>query len=215
MPKNNLAKATKKSIHEAKVQQLDSLGTDIGEFIQQEGLSVIENIVGDFVERVKTNIDNTPQMVVTGKISDIEVKAENGAVNVYAHPHLLYQDRGANGSVNKLYNTPHAYTDKMPPVDVFKQWIKDKNIRLVNNETYYGKPSPFSKLTEEEQITKAAWGMSMKVFQDGYKPRKIFSKEIPQLIEELQEQIADFCVQAIVSSIDVKESAKRVILPKK
>lgn len=210
----NLKGATKKSLHEAKVNQLDSLGTDINAYVQQESMTVIESVVGDFVERVHKNINSEKGMVTTGKINDITIQAENGTVNVYANPWLIYQDRGVNGSVKKLYNTPHAYTDKMPPVQVFKQWIKDKNIRLIDNKKYYGEESPTKDLTEDEQITKAAWGMATNVFKNGFRPRNIYSREIPNLIEDLTKEVADFAVQAIVQSIDVKPSAQRIILKK-
>jgi hypothetical protein len=211
---NNLKQATKKSLNEANVAKLDNLGADIGEFIQEKGLTVIENVIGDFIERVHKNINETKGMVTTGKINDITMAAENGSVNVYAHKWLIYQDRGVNGSKNPQYNTPHKYTNKMPPVAVFKQWIKDKNIRLVNNHKYKGDDSPFKELTEEQQINNAAWGMATKVFREGFKPRNVYSKEIPKLIEDLSNEVGNFCVQAIVQYIDVKPDAQRVILPK-
>lgn len=214
MPKNNLRTATKKSIYENKVQQLDNLGTDVDKFLQEESLTVIENVLGDFVERVHENINKEKNFVTTGKINDISIKGENGTVNVYAHKYLIYQSRGVNGSVNKYYNTPHAYTDKMPPVQVFKDWIKEKNIRLVDNAKYYGDESPFKQIDEETAIENAAWAMSRKVFEDGFKPRNIIEREYPKLIEDLKEQVANFCVQAIVQFVSVKEDAKRIILPK-
>lgn len=213
MAKNNLKAATKKSIYESNVKKLDALGKPLGDFIKEESFSVIEGVVGDFILRVQENINSEKDMVTTGGIAKIDIKAENGAVNVYANKWLLYQDRGVNGSKKKLYNTPHAYSDKMPPVQVFKDWIKRKNINLVNNEKYdrVEGASPFKELTEEQQINKAAWGMATKVFQEGFRPRNILSKEYPQLIEDLTKQVANFCVQAVVQNIDVKESAKRII----
>lgn len=215
MAKNNLKAATKKSIQEAKVQQLDNFGTDVNEFLQTESLSLVEDIVGDFILRVQDNINNEEGMVTTGKISDISIEANGGTINVMGYPWLIYQDRGVNGAVKKLYNTPHAYTDKKPPVQVFKDLIKAKNIRLINNHKMKGKDSPFKELTEEQQINNAAWAFVNKVYKEGFKPRNIYSKEIPQLIDDLTKQIADFTVQSIVQAIDVKPSAKRIILPKK
>jgi hypothetical protein len=210
---DNFKKVTKKAIHQQKVESLDTLGQDLDQFLFQESFTVVESVLGDFVLRVQDNINKEEGMVTTGSISDIDIKAENGAVNVYANSWLLFQDRGVNGSVKKLYNTPHSYTDKKPPVQVFKDWIKRKNINLIRNEEFRGEPSPFKELTEEQMINKAAWGMATKVFQEGFKPRNIYSKEIPQLVEELQVEIADFTVQSIMQSINVKPSAKRVITP--
>jgi len=208
----NLKAATKKSIYEANVSKLDAMGQPFGDFVADKSLTIIEGVLGDFVERVHDNINKEKGMVTTGRINDITIQAEDGGVTVRANKWLLYQDRGVNGSGNHLYDTPHAYTDKMPPVNVFKQWIKDKNIRLVDNHKYKGDNSPFQHLTEEQKIDKAAWGMAKNVFKNGFKPRNIYSKEIPQLVKDLEEQVAGFCLQAISQAMDVKPSAQRTIV---
>jgi len=205
---------TKKQQYLDKVKQLDNLGTDINQFVQKEGLTVIENILGDFIERVKDNID-AENMPVSGKISDIELKALGNQVNVYAYPWLVWQDRGVNGSEKKLYNTPHSFSDKMPPQKVFVDWIKRKNINLRDNAKYRGAESPFKDLTEEQQINSAAWGMAKKVYKEGFRPRNVYSKEIPQLVEELGEVVADFVLQSVNQVIDVKPQARRNIVNKK
>lgn len=193
----NLKSASKKVVQQNKIQQLDTLGSSVGDFIEVETTNIVENVVGDFILRIKKNIENQKDMITSGKISDISVKVENGKINVYAYDYLSYQDKGVNGSETKLYNTPFSYKDKMPPVQVFIDWIKRKNINLLYNEKYYGSPSAFAALTDEEKIEKAAWGMAMKVYKKGFKPRNIYSKEIPQLVEELQREIADFTASSI------------------
>jgi hypothetical protein len=208
----NLKGATKKAIYEANVELAGQLGQDSSQFLVNEALSAIESALGDFVVRVQTNINNTEGMVTTGKINDIELKAENNQVNVYANKWLLFQDRGVNGAVVKKYDTPHFYSDKMPPVQVFKTWIKEKNIRLVNEEKYGGKPSPFKELTEDQLINKAAWGMAMKVYKEGFKPRNFYSRELPRLLDDLGELVAKVTIQSINNMIDVKPSAKRQII---
>lgn len=209
MPQNR-QQASQRAIQESRVQQLDNLGTAQSEF--EDKLTVIENVLGSFITRVKENIDKETDMVTTGAISNITLKAEGESVNVMGSPHLIYQDRGVNGSKEKLYDTPHSYTDKMPPVDVFIEWIKRKHINLKNNEKYSYKKPPFKELTEEEEIEKAAWGMAKKVFNEGFRPRNLYSKEIPKLVEDLKEQLTGFAVQQIVQAINVKESAKRIII---
>lgn len=209
----NLKQATKKAIYQSKVNQLDALGTDINEFVQQEALSIVEDIAGDFIKRVHDNINNERDFVVTGKINDITIKAENNSINIYATKHLIYQDRGVNGAESQLYNTPHRYSDKKPPIQPIIDWIKRKNLNLKNNAMYHGDESRFKELTEDQQINQAAWAISTKIYQEGLKPRNIYSKEIPQLIADLQQQLGNFVVQAINQAINIKPSAKRVILP--
>ena len=201
MARKGIKQASKKSQYDAKVSQLDSLGQSQDLF--DTTLNSIEVAVGQFVERVLVNIQNQ-DMNVTGKVSDIEVKTEDNSVVVYANPWLTYQDMGVNGSQNKLYNTPFSYKDKKPPVDVFKSWINTKNIQLRDNSKYYGKESPFKELTEEEQVEKVAWAISSKIYKQGFKPRNVYSKEIPELLEDLGEIIGDAITEQIGVRLDVK-----------
>lgn len=211
----SLKAATKKSIYEARVQQAGMLGTNPAEFLKDETFTAVEKVLGSFIERVHTNINNEKGMVTTGKINDITLQADGKKVHVMGHKWLIFQDRGVNGAVKKLYQTPHFYSDKRPPVDVFKTWIKEKNIRLINNAKYKGDESPFKELTDDEKINRAAWAMSTKVYQEGFKPRNnIYSKEIPKLVEDLQKEVADFAVQALSQVFEIKENSKRVIIPK-
>jgi hypothetical protein len=199
-------KATKKAAYESKVAQLDTLGTGFEEFLQQESLTVVEDICGQFIERVKGNIE-TEKLPVTGKISDITIETKDNQVQISAHPWLIYQDRGVSGTDTKRPNTPHAYTDKMPPVQVFEDYIREKNIQLRDEEQFYEDGSPFKELTEDDKIKSAAWGMAMNVKKHGFKSRPVFSKEIPKLVEDLSNEIADFAVQSIFQMIDVQNPA--------
>ena len=226
MPKQSLKKATKRSQHEARVQQLDGLGTDVGEFIMTDGLSSLETSLGSFIERVQANINAEKNFVTTGAINDMSIQAREGGIDIVGPAHLVFQDRGVSG-VKKKYDTPHAYTTKMPPKDVFVQWIKDKKLTLTDKNDYHRKHDdrlspkereedrPMKELTEEEQIDRAAWGMARKVFNEGIRPRHIYSKEIPKLVEDLQQDIASMTMQAInqVMSISPKEGGgNRIII---
>lgn len=195
--------ASKKAVHESKVASLDFLGEDVGEFITKESMTVVEQVVGDFVQRVHQNINQEKGMRTTGSIAQIEVKAENNAVNVYAPSHLIYQDRGVNGSEIKRYDTPHSFKDKRPPVQPIIDWIKAKNIRLKDNHKFKGESSPFKDMDDDEKITATAWAISTKIFKEGFKPRHIYSKEIPKLVEDLQNEIADFSIQSLEQVIDI------------
>jgi len=209
--------ASKKAIHDSKVSQLDSLGTASGDLSFKETQTVIEQVVGDFVERVRKNIDSIPNFVTTGSINDIVVVPEEGDVNVYANPWVLFQDKGVSGVKVKVPGSPYAYTNKKPPFHVFKQWIKDKKLTLTDKNDYHrkhdkrlsekdrAKERPFKKLTEEEKINNAAWGMVNKVYNEGFPARNIYSKEIPRLVEDLQKEVADFAAEQVVQLFHVKK----------
>jgi len=209
MPKG-IQQASKAAQYRANVESLSSLGTS-KDSVDSANLSIIEQVAGEFIQRVQANIQKE-DMNVTGGINNITLQAEDGHVNIYGPNYLIYQDRGVNGAKTHKYDTPHAYTDKMPPVSVFKDWIQRKNINLRNNATYYGKESDFKDLSEDKQVTKAAWAMAKKVYNEGFKPRHVYSKEIPQLVEDLQEQLGNFAIESLVQQIDVKDSAKHIII---
>lgn len=210
MAKNNLQTASKKAILDSKLNQLDTLGTSKENF-EAVSLSVIEKVAGEFIERVHQNIQQEG-MNVTGKINDIAIQAEDNKVNIYAPSHIIYQDRGVSGIINK-YNTPHSYTTKMPPMSVIKNWILTKNIQLKDNEKYYGKESPFKDLTKDKEVENVAWSISQSIFQKGLKPRNIYSKEIPKLIEDLREELGNVAVQQISQQINLaNRNTNRVII---
>jgi hypothetical protein len=201
MAKNNLKQASKKAQYQAKVDAIGSLGTEKSLF--ETSLTAIEQAVEDFIQRVKKNIQ-AKDMVVTGGIEDITMKQEDGGVNVYGNSWLIYQDLGISGIRNR-YNTPFKYTNKRPPVEAFKNYIKTKNLQLRNNAKYRGKESEFKNLTEEEQIERVAWAMSTKVYQDGIMPKYIFSKELPKLQEDLDKLVGEAVIQAVKLKMDVPD----------
>lgn len=205
---DNLNRASKKSQHQSKVAMLSSLGADKTEFDNSQFFSDAEKAVGDFVERVHTNI-NENDLPVSGGISDIRIEVDEATnkINIWGNPWLLYQDRGVNGSEEKKYNTPHSYSDKRPPAYVFKDYIKTKNIQLRYNENYLGEPSPFEDLdSNEKAIDSAAYAMATKIFKEGFKPQPIFAKEIPKLIGDLKQIIPNFLSKNIVQNINAKAS---------
>jgi hypothetical protein len=110
---------------------------------------------------------------------------------------------------------------------VFVDWIKDKKIFLTDKNDNYRKyddrlsdkekneDRPFKEISEEQQIINAAYAMREKVFQEGFKPREIYSKEIPQLVDDLGDVLGDFAIQQIAQQIDISPRAgggKRIVI---
>ena len=108
-----------------------------------------------------------------------------GNINVCDTEYLIYQDAGVKGSESSAVapDSPFAYTDKMPQYKCLWIWIKIKGI-TINNEFFYGK-AEFEELTEEEQIEKVALSMVKNLFRNGFKPRNIYSRYIPGLVDIL------------------------------
>jgi hypothetical protein len=196
-----LSAANRRATQQANIDALDSLGSNRAGFTSI--LRPIENSVAEFVERVIKNI-NGEDMVVSGSIENISISTEGNAVKVYGPLHLIFQDKGVNGSVEKLYDTPFSYKDKVPPWQVFVDYIKTKNIQLRNEEKYTRKKnagSPFAALEgDDKDIEKAARGMAYAVFRRGFRPRFIYSKELPKLLADIQKEVPGFLASQIAES---------------
>jgi hypothetical protein len=205
----NLNQASRRSQQESRLAALDSLGSDRSEFLTEQLFIDAELAVGEFIERVKSNMDKV-DLIVTGKISDMRIEhdTKENKINIWANPWVLYQDRGVNGSEEKKYSTPHEYTNLRPPSHVFEDYIRTKNIQLRHNENYdINGGSPFSDMDgDDKAIESAAYGMATKIFKEGFKPQKFFAVEIPQLIVDLKKVIPNFVTSNIVQQINAKAS---------
>lgn len=205
----NLQQASRRSQQESRLAQLDALGSDRGEFLTEELFTDAEVVVGEFLERVKSNMQQR-ELIVTGKIEDMRIEHDTATnqINIIGQGHILWQDRGVNGSQEKKYNTPHEYTNLRPPAYVFEDYIRTKNIQLRNNENYeVNGGSPFSDIDgDDKAIESAAYAMATKIYKEGFKPQKFFAVEIPQLITDLKKVIPNFVTSNIVQQINAKAS---------
>jgi hypothetical protein len=206
----NLEQASRRSQQESRLAALDSLGSDRSEFLTEQLLTDAELAVGEFIERVKSNMDKV-DLIVTGKITDMRIEhdTKENKINIVSNsPWILYQDRGVNGSEEKKYSTPHEYTNLRPPSHVFEDYIKTKNIQLRHNENYDANGgSPFSDMDgDDKAIESAAYGMATTIFKEGFKPQKFFAVEIPKLITDLKKVIPNFVISNIVQQINAKAS---------
>jgi hypothetical protein len=201
MPKQNLKTASKKAVHQSNVAKLDDLGTE-KEDVDLGILNVIEQLSGDFILRVIDNINKIKDFVVTGAITDITLEPTKHGLNIVAPKHLVYQSRGVSGTERK-YDTPHSYTDKMPPGPVFEDWINRKKLNLRDNEKYSGKKTPFKELSQADQINRISWSIARNIYRNGIEPKNLYEKEIPKLIDDIQKEIADFAVQHITQQIAI------------
>jgi len=208
------SQASTQARRQAQMDALDALGSNRSEFNTAGAMNVVENLCANFIERVKTNIHNTKDFIVTGEIEDIRLDVSDDKVDIIIPNHLLFQDLGVNGSFIKNYDTPFTYRDLRPPVDVFINYIKTKNLQLRNEENMGGNPSKFEDLSEDDLVERAAWGMSTNIWKKGFKPRSIYSKEIPQLIEDIKTNVANYTVN-FLKQIIVNNDGTRSNIPLK
>lgn len=201
MATQNRGRASAAARRAAQLEQLNNIGSNRSEFDTAGMFNIVENDAANFIQRVKANIQSESDMVVTGEIENIKAVVSSTGIDIMIPAHLSYQDKGVNGSVNQFYNTPYSYKDKKPPAAVFAEWIKTKNIQLRNEEFYGGNPSSFEEMNNDTLVNRAAYAMREKVYRDGFKPRNIYSKEIPQLISDVQQTVTDFVTNFLTQTI--------------
>lgn len=201
-----MAVQTQAQVRASLIDSLDNIGSSRDDYEDSDVFSAGEVAVADFISRVQDNI-NGADMILTGEISDLGLEIVGDEIHVLGNDYLLYQDRGVKGSIDgsKAPNSPHKYTDKMPPLQVFIDYVKRKNINLANQAQFFEGESPFADLTEDEKIKRTAQYLQVMTFRYGFKPRNIFAKEIPQLKEDLKNSIRDFGKNAIKEVFNFKK----------
>ncbi|RKR82646.1 hypothetical protein BDD43_2831 [Mucilaginibacter gracilis] len=191
-----------KNLSQANAALLEGLGENKSKFTTI--LSAAENACAEFIKRVKANIQSIPDFVNTGSIENLTLESSGNEIHIKGSEHLLYQNYGVKGSESSALapNSPYSYTDKRPPIEPFLAYIKTKNIRLVHNERYYGKPSPFKEITLDKAQLKLAWAMSTKVFKEGFKPQPIkWEQEKEKLKQDLKDNAKGFIIGKLKTEI--------------
>lgn len=176
---NSRRQASQRSRQDANLDALDG-GLSREEVYFEDSFSPVEKAVGDFIQRVHANIE-AEDMIVTGRIDDIAIQQDGQAILVTANRYLVYQDKGVNGSQIKLYDTPFSYKDKRPPIDDIKNWVVVRGI---------GGDNPDS----------VAYAIRENIFKEGIAPTHVYSREIPQLVEDIKKEIADFTIDQIIQN---------------
>ena len=181
MGKQTLSQATRKA--NQNVNSIDGFGTGKENFFDGEDLSKIENVIGEFIKRVKDNLQSS-DMIVTGQIEDIQMETEGSTVSVFANPWLDFQDKGVNGSKSKLYTTPYSFKNKKPPVQPFIQWAEKRGLQ--------------DKKGDSDSV---GYAIRETVFQKGLKPRNVYSKELPKLLDDLEDIIGSAAINVVLKNI--------------
>jgi hypothetical protein len=204
-------KQTKRQQTLNKIEQIKDLGTNMDEFVRNNVQGSFDKAIGDFINRVQQNITKS-DVAVTGKISDIRIDSSDDLINIIANEWLVYQSRGVSGT-QKKYNTPHFYSTKTPPVQPILDWVKRKNINTRNQEQEFQEEVEF---TDDEKLQKSiAYAIRNTIFKEGIKPKNLYEKEIPKLIEDLNKAGVGAVVQSLNQVIDgIKANAQRVIMKK-
>lgn len=204
MPKS-YKQASRKAAYEARVAQAAALGTAKSEFQFADELSALQQACGDFINRVQQNLQSAGKMV-SGSSSNVQLQPKQDGITIILPPSIVFIDKGVNGSVTKQYDTPFTYRDKMPPVSEILDWMKRRNINTRNNEKYSRRPADFRDTGDDEKaMQRAAYAIAVNIKKHGMAPVKVYSNEIPQLVEDVRRNIAELTFQQITEKMEQKK----------
>ena len=175
MPKN-LKSASEAALIKS---NLNKSGVDKGS-IEVGGIDIIEQLAGEFVVKVLENI-NAANLIDTGEITNIQTEVKDGSLTITAPDHLIYQSKGVSGTEVK-YNTPFSYTNKMPPVEMIKEWLRRKGV-------------------PQEELDKRAWAVSKSIYKEGITPKNLYEKELDELVIKIEEAIGEYVAQFVGETI--------------
>jgi hypothetical protein len=88
----------------------------------------------------------------------------------------IYQDKGVSG-IKKKYNTPHKYTNKMPPTKALDKWIVKKGIAPRDDK---------GKFLSREGLK---FAIARKIYINGIKPSLFFTKPFEKYYKRLPSQL--------------------------
>ena len=187
-----MAKSLKQASKKAQFNNLiDNLvantGTDKGTF--SFNMTVLEQIVAEFISRVKTEINSINDFLVTGNIEELSIKVNNmNEVEILGLSHIIFQSRGVQGALDKSVNSVHSYGEFKPPVSVFIDWVKNRQLITANNSKFF-KDSAFDNMTTDEKITQLAYAIRHMVWKKGFQGKGYWDKNVDWLKNELNTRI--------------------------
>ena len=112
--------------------------------------------------------------------------------------------------MNNNVGSQYSFTNKKPPVEAIKSWIKAKQLQSVNNPIYYSEAA-FAELTEEEKIENFAFAIVNSTYYNGIKPKNIIQPQIQPLIDDLIQEVTGSATKTVLSQliIQIPESDSR------
>lgn len=189
MAKQNIKGATKKAQMNSLIDNMvANAGIDKGAF--SFNLSIIEEIVAEFVENVKIDINAIKDHMMTGNIQELTVRVNkmNEIEVLSLYDYIIYQSRGVNGT-QQNNGSVHSYTTLKPPVQPFIDFIKQRKILTRYADKFYDNVA-FEGYDEDRQIQQLAFAIRENVYKKGIKGKGYWDKNVDLLKQELSNRVA-------------------------
>lgn len=121
---------------------------------------------------------------------DLNVSPNSFGLKFLMEEYGVYQDKGVSGK-KKKYNTPYAYTTKMPPPVKMDKWIVRKGLKGTRDK----KGRFISRKSLQFMIARS-------IFNNGVKPSLFFTKPFKKAFDNLPKEIVE------AYKLDVEELIK-------
>ncbi|MDR2269374.1 MAG: hypothetical protein LBF27_00595 [Sphingobacterium sp.] len=184
----NLKQASKKAQFNNLIDNLvANTGTDKGAF--SFNMNILEQIVAEFIEKVKEGMNSIDNFILTGSTQELSIKVNSlNEIEILGILATVVQARGVNG-VEQNNGSVHSYKEFKPPVSVFIDWVKNRQLITANNSKFF-KDSAFDDMTTDEKITQLAYAIRATIYKKGFQSRgNYWDSNVDWLKQELNTRI--------------------------
>lgn len=187
MAKQNIKGASKKAQMNSLIDNMvANAGIDKGAF--RFNMSILEQVVAEFIEWVKTDINAIKDHMVTGSIQELTMQVNKmDEIFIMGYEWLIYQSRGVSGTQTQ-HNTPHRFTTLKPPVAPIIEWVKNRKLITKNASKFYDNVA-FDGYDEDRQIQQLAFAIREQIYKHGYKGKNYWDKNVDRLRQELNTRV--------------------------
>ena len=148
---------------------------------------LVEAVLNKFAKRViqqaKQNLTkkkkNASKELYNSLDYDLSVGPNSFSLTFEMEDYGEYQDKGVSG-VNRKYNTPYKYTNKMPPPKAFAQWVVRKGLQGIRDKQ--GRFIPRKSLQ---------YLIARSVYNNGIKPSYFFSNPFKVNFNKLPQEVVN------------------------
>ena len=163
----------------------------------QKSLDVFRKYV---IQQAKSNLSKSKKNTSKSLYNSIKgvSKVNPNSISLYFEmlDYGVYQDKGVSG-VKKKYNTPYAYTTKMPPIKSLDKWIVKKGIAPRDKD---------GKFINRKGLK---FAIAKGIFKNGIKPSLFFTKPFEKAYKNLpNELISAYGLDITKNFIDAIETKK-------
>ena len=145
--------------------------------VQQELNRFAKYVITQSKANLTRDKKNSSKTLYNSLDYDINVSPNSFSLSFLMEDYGVFQDKGVSG-IEKKYNTPYSYTNKMPPPSKMDKWIVRKGLKGVR-----GKDGKFiSRKSLQFMIARS-------IYNNGIKPSLFFTKPFKKAFTNLDKDI--------------------------